>query len=881
MEPRRLAWCRRLVRAAAAIVPADRRDDWRREWDAELQWYGRHAAHLSPFDLFRRSAGAWRHAAALRREAWSIDMMQDIRYALRTLAHRPAYTLAALATLTLAIGATTAIFSVVHGVLLRPLPYHEPDRLVQLWETNPSRNWTEATIAPANLLDWRERNRVFEDIAFYIGSDIRAASLTDYTFTGGGDAERLQALRVSTNFFDVLGARPMLGRTFRPEESTLGQHAVIVLSERFWRQRFGADPAIVGREISLSGTAHAVVGVMPERFRFDWEQPDFWAPLAFSPAQFARMRVPHWLRAVARLKPGVTLAGAREDMTRIAAELEREYPASNAQMGAGVGPLDDWLVGNVRPVLLIFLGAVGLVLLVGCANVASLMLARAAERSREMAVRTAVGASRLRIVRQLLAESAVLATAGAAIGTLLAWWGLGVLVAATPPEVPRLDEVRIDLAVLLFVVCLTAATVLLFGLAPALLAARVDVAPALKDGSRGTAAAGRRFRHAIVVAEIALAVALGAGAGVMIRSVDRLQRVDTGIDPRGVLTAYAGIPRLTYDTPEKTIAFWEDLVRGLRAIPGVVAAGGSTRIALQGYNWTGDLSVEGRPGVWGRGLRHKDVVPGYFEAIGLPLVAGRGFEPSDDAKAPPVAIVNAALAREFFPGEDPIGRRISFQRPDAATHTWRTIIGLVADEKQDGLATPVRPEVYVSHRQRPQFDMTIVLRAVVPPESLVPDVRRVLRGLDAGVPLYGVRTMEQIVAESTARERFTMRLLGGFAALALLLAAVGIYGVVACSVSSRRREIGVRMALGAGRGDIVRMVQGEGLRLAVVGLALGLALALLTGRALASVVFEIAPADPLTFAAVSLFLGIVALAATLLPARRASRVEPVAALRAE
>ena len=881
MEPRLVGWCRRLVRAAALLVPADRRDDWRREWDAELRWYGLDLAHRDRFELVRRSAGAWRHAAALRREAWNIDMMQDIRYGLRTLTHRPAYTIAALATLALAIGATTAIFSVVYGVLLRPLPYHEPDRLVQLWETNATRDWTEATIAPANLLDWRERNRVFEDIAFYIGSDIRAASLTDYTFTGSGDAERLQALRVSTNFFDVLGVGPMIGRTFRPEESTLGQHAVIVLSERFWRQRFAADPEIAGREISLSGTAHTVIGVVPERFRFDWERPDFWTPLAYSPAQFAQMRVPHWLRAVARLEPGVTVDRAREEMARIAAELEREYPASNAQMGIGLGPLNDWVVGNVRPVLLIFLGAVGFVLLVGCANVASLMLARAADRSREMAVRSALGATRLRIVRQLLAESVVLAGAGAAIGTALAWWTVGVLVAAIPPEVPRLDEVRIDLTVLAFVAAVAAATVLLFGLAPALQAARVDAAPALKDGSRGTAAAGRRFRRAIVVVEVALAVALAAGAGVMARSFDRLQRVDPGIDPRAVLTAYATPSRLKYDAPEKIIAFWEDLMQGLRAIPGVTAAGGSTRIALQGYNWTGDLSIEGRPDVWGRELRHKEIVPGYFEAIGLPLRAGRSLWPADDASAPPVVIVNAALAREFFPGEDPIGRRISFQRPDAAEHTWRTIIGMVADEKQDGLAEPVKPEVYVSHRQGPQYDMTIVLRATVPPEALVPDVRRVLRGLDPGVPLYGVRTMEQVVAETTARDRFMMRLLGGFAALALLLAAVGIYGVVAYSVSSRTMEIGLRMALGAQRGDIARMVQGEGLRLVAIGLTLGLGLALLTGRALGALLFETAPADPLTFVAVALFLMLVALLATVLPARRASRVEPVTALRSE
>jgi putative ABC transport system permease protein len=878
---RLLGACRGFLRLVAPLVPADRRDDWRREWDAELHWHARHAT-ASGLELARRTAGAAMHALWWRRQQWSLDMLaQDLRYALRTLAGRPGYTIVAALTLALGIGANAAIFSVVDGVLLKPLPYREPDRLVQLWETNPQRNWTEATIAPANLLDWRARNRVFTDLAFYIGSDTRAATLTDYTLTGGADAERVAGLRVSANFFQVLGVEPLAGRAFDAAESTPGRHRVLVISHGFWQRHFAGAADVVGRTLQLNGAAFTVVGVMPRDFRFGWERPDFWAPLAYDPATLRQTRVPHFLRAVARLAPGVTLAQAQQDLSRIAAELEREYPQSNTGMGVGVGPLVEWFVGNVRRALLIFLGAVGFVLLIACANVASLTLGRAAGRTRELAIRTALGANRLRLIRQLLTESLVVSALGAVLGLGLAWWAMQGLVALAPAELPRLDEVGIDRAVLAFLAAVTVATAVAFGLAPALRSSRSPAALALKEGGGGAVGGSRRLRRALVAIEIALAVALLAGAGVMLRSFARLTAVPPGIDPGHVLTARVAAPGAKYDTGDKVVAFFEQLVERVGAMPGIASAGASTRLALQGYDWTGDLSIEGRPEVWGRELRHKEIVPGYFEAVGLPIVEGRSFERADRQSAEPVVVVNQALTRRYFTAGSAIGLRISFRRPDAQNHVWRRIVGVVADEKQDGLGEAVEPEVYQPHWQNPQNEMALVVRSSLEPAAVVPELRRALRSVDPDVALFDIRPMADIIAMSLARERFTTLLLGCFALVALALAAVGTYGVLSSAVNSRTREIGVRIALGAARRDVMTMVLAEGLWLAGIGLGAGLVLALATGRVLQSLLYETTAADPIAFAGVAIFLGLVAVLASLVPAYRALRVDPVAALRAE
>jgi putative ABC transport system permease protein len=568
-------------------------------------------------------------------------------------------------------------------------------------------------------------------------------------------------------------------------------------------------------------------------------------------------------------------------MVGIAAQLEKEYPDTNTQMGVGLGPLHDWVVGDMRAALLVFISAVGVVLLIACANVANLLLARASGRTREFAVRTALGAARLRLVRQLLTESFLIAAAGGLIGILVAERTLDVLIRLSPQDLPRIHEVRIDGWVLAFMAVMTGATAFLFGLLPAWQSSRVD-ATALKDGARTTSPGGRTTRRVLVVGQVAASVALVACAGLLVRSFERLQRVPPGVDPVNVITFRVNLPGLKYDSDEKAIAFFESLAERLRSLPGVTAAGGTTVLALEGSGWTGDLFVEGRPEIWGRDLRHKTIVPGYFAAIGLPLVRGRDFAASDTASAPPVAIINETIAQTYFRGIDPVGRRIAFSNPkDDATVGWSTIIGVVRDEKQDSLGKAVAPEVYETHRQNAESGLAIAVRARVPPETLLPEMRKIVRELEPGLALYDVRTLDEVVTRSMSRERFTTWLVTVFATLALLIAAVGVYGVVAFSVSRRTQEIGVRVALGASRGVIVRLVMAEALGLVGIGLVLGLVGAAAGGRAIRTLLFETAPTDPVTFAAVVALLVTTAVVAGLAPTRRALSVDPIRALRYE
>jgi putative ABC transport system permease protein len=882
-----LRFSRLLVSIAAAIVPSAVRDDWTREWHAEL-WHRHHRlAGGGPLsvkaraDLVLRSFGAVVHALWLRKEEWSLSViMQDVRYALRGLWHRPAFSAISILMLALGIGANAAVFSVVHAVLLKRLPYHEPERLVQIWETNPLRNWTDNVVAPANLLDWRGRNRSFEGIAYYMGSDTKAPGINDATLTGTGEPERVRGMLVSANFFTVLGSPAAFGRTFNPDEELRGRTRVVILTEGFWRRRFAGDPSVVGTRIELNGLPFEVVGVMPRAFHVPGAQPDYFAPWLYDEAQMRGLRRPHLFRSVARLAPGVTLDQARGDMTRIMSELEREYPDTNTKMGAGLGPLHDWFVGDSRRALVMLMAAVGVVLVIACTNVASLLLARATTRRKELAIRVALGAGRLRLVRQLLTESLVLAAGGAVLGSLFAYLAVAWLQQGGPASVPRFDRTAIDGWVLLFVVATTFATAVAFGLAPAWQSVRTAPAETLQEGSRGATVGGVALRRVLIAAEVALSVVLLVAAGLVVRSFIQLRGVDPGIDVAGGLSFRVSLPSQRYETDAKASDFFTEAVDRIRRIPGIRAAGATVRLALEGYNWTGDLFIDGRPDVWGRELRHKAITPGYLGAAGIPIVQGRDFTTADTAVGQPVVIVNQTLARQYFPNMDPVGQRLAFRRPTATT-MWRTIVGVAADEKQDGLATDVKPEVYDPHTQDSANTMSVIVRTTGDPLATLPSVRREVAALDRAVALYDVRTLEQVVERSLAEERFAAVVLAGFAFGALLLAAVGLYGIVAFAVTARTREIGLRLALGASRSAVLRMVVWDGLRVVLVGLALGLVAAVALSRVVEVFLFRTASADPLVFASVAAILAAAGVIASYVPALRAARVDPAISLRAE
>jgi predicted permease len=881
-----LALARALVALSSAVVPAAFRDDWTREWQSELWHYhermarGAELSRGARVDLLRRACGALLHALWLRKEEWSLSViLQDVRYALRGLRHRPGFALIATLMLALGIGANAAVFSVVSAVLLEPLPYRDPERLVQIWETNPLRNWTNATVAPANFLDWRATSRSFEAMAHYIGSDTKAPRVEDATLAGDGDPERARGMEVSANFFDVLGSPAAYGRTFRAEEEAKGQNHVVLLSDGFWRRRFGGAPSAVGKTIDLDGVAYEIVGIMPRGFHFPGADAEYWTPRVFDEPLYRSMRRPHWFRVIARLAPGVTLDQAREEMTRIAGDLERQYPDTNTKMGVGLGPLHEWFVEDSRRALLMLMGAVGLVLLIASTNVASLLLARATTRRKELAIRVALGAGRVRLVRQLLTESLMLAAGGGAGGVLIAQAAVVWLRGSVIVGVPRLDHVVVDGRVLAFVVASAFVTALIFGLAPAWHTVRSAPGEGLQQGSRGSTAAGVVLRRVLVSGEVALSVVLLVGAGLLIRSFVQLRGVDPGIAVSGGLSFKISLPS-RYDTDEKIAGFYSDAIERFRSMPGVDAAGATVKLALEGASWTGDLFVEARPDVWGRELRHKSITPGYLRAAGISLQRGRDFTNADTATSMPVAIVNEAFVRTFLGGSDPIDQRIAFRRPSAQT-SWRTIVGVARDEKQDALAAPVKPEVYEPHAQNAFSVMAVIVRTPGDPRSTLAAVRREIAAIDGRLAVYDARTLQEVVDRSLSSERFATVVLIGFAACALLLAAIGLYGVIAFSVTARTREIGVRLALGASRRQVLRMVVWDGLRVVLAGLVAGLVAALAVGRVVDTFLYETAAIDPAVLMSVAGLLAATGALASYLPALRAAQVDPSISLRAD
>ncbi len=806
-------------------------------------------------------------------------VVRELRLSVRGLLRSGAFAAAALVTLALGIGANTAIFTVVHTVLLQPLPFGEPDRIVVVWMDNRRENIDRDVTSYPMFERWRESNRSFTHMAGY-------AERTAHLTAGEGDPEQLRSALVSGDFFEVMGVPAWLGRTLGAEDMVPGQHEVVVLSHGLWQRRFGADRSIVGQGMVLGGSTVTVVGVMPPGFAYPEKATELWMPLAPVGGMERQMQAlgSLWLSVIGRLGSGVALASAQSEMTGIAQRLEEEDAAFRG-VGVRLESLHETIVGNVRPALLVLLGAVAFVLLIACANVANLLLARGAARRREVSVRLAVGASRRRLAFQLLTESMVLAVAGGLAGLALAWVGVRALVAASPPGIPRIEDLGVGLTVVAFAAGASLLTGALFGLAPMLQAVRAPIASVMREGERGHGVHLGRVRPVLVMAEIALALVLLVGAGLMIRSALALQSVDVGFDPRGVLTARVTLPAARYAESDQVVAFTERLIESVGALPGVERAAAVSTLFLDRLPNMGQITMQGDPprqeGDPIVAVAYDAATDGYFETMRMRRVAGRTFGPTDVLESGTVAIVNESFVRQFVPAADAVGRRFAFGDGTAEDAEWIEIVGVVADAKRLGTAEPVRPEAYFPHRQLRARGMTLLVRAAGDPLALAGPVRAAVRALDAELPLATVSTVEQQMEQALSARRFVTRVLLLFAAVAAVLAAVGIYGVMAYLVSQRTREMGIRMAIGAHPGDVVRLVLRNATWQIVPGLLLGAAGALALTRLLRNQLFGVSATDPATFVGVTLLLGLVALLASWLPARRAAAVDPVVALRTD
>ena len=803
------------------------------------------------------------------------SLLQDIRYGFRTLLRSPGLTAVAIIALALGIGANTAIFSVVNAVLLRPLAYRDADRLVMVWETNPKYSIRTGVVSYPTFRDWKEHNQVFESMVACTGQSFNLA--------GDDEPERISGMRVSPEVLEFVGSTPTLGRGFLPEEEQPGKNRVVLLSHGLWQRRFEADPDVIGKAVTLNTESYTIIGVLA---------PGFVAPSAWVlskadvvvPLTVDNERRSYYLGVMARLKPGVSLGRAQTEMDSVAAGLAEQYPDTNRDRGVNLVPAHEQVVGRSRPALMIFLGVVAFVLLIACVNVANLLLARAAVRQKEISIRSALGAGRSRLVRQLLTESILLAVAGGVAGLLLTLWGIDLLVAIMPDTIPRAREINIDGRVLGFTLAVSMISGVVFGLVPALQSSKPDLNESLKEGGR-TASAGvrrNRIRSTLVVSEVALALVLLIGAGLMIKSFIRLLQVDPGFDRRNTLTMLIALPRQRYSKSEQQRAFFEQLIERVGALPGVEAAGAVNSLPLS-------QTQEGRFFVIEGDTRSvDDVDPGagyrtasadYFRAMGIPLLSGRSFTERDNQVASGALIINQEMARRFFSDVDPIGKRIKFStRSDVP---WSEVVGVVGDVNHQGLDEERHSEIYAAYLQRPAASIYLAVRTATDAGSIARAIRSEVRGIDKDQPIHDVLTMEDRLSASVAARRFPMLLLSIFAAVALVLAAAGIYGVVSYSVTQRTHEIGVRMALGAQTSDVLRVVLTQEMSLVLIGIAIGLVGAFLLTRVMTGLLFGVSPTDPPSFVLVSVILTGVALGACFLPARRATKVDPMVALRYE
>ena len=804
-------------------------------------------------------------------------VLQDLRYALRILWKNPGFTAVAVVALALGIGANTTIFSAFNALLLKPFSFPDPDSLVVVWE-RPPKTSTRNSVAPANFISVREQNTVFSHLAIYNNNSLN--------LTEGDKPERLEVAVVSPSLFDALGVRAAHGRTFAAEEEQDGRDKVVILTHDFWRRRYATDPAVVNRTLMLNGQPYTVVGVMAEDFNFPPTGNDILIPFTIND-KVRGERGNHYVRMMGRLKPGITQAQADAELAAIAARLEAQYPDTNSNRTIATESLKASYVRGPRPGLIVLLGAACFVLLLACANVANLLLVRAASRSKEIAIRMALGAGRLRLVRQLLTESVLIALFGGALGLLFAVWGIDLLKAGIPASLSRYlpgwKNVRIDTQVFWFTLGVSLLTGLVFGLAPALQATKTDFNEALKDGGRTSGGFGRnRLRGALVVAEVAISLTLLIGAGLMIKSFYEMLRVEPGFKPESVLVLDVALPRAKYEDETARVNFYTQAVERVAALPGVQQAGAVNILPLSRSNTDSAFSVVGRAAPEkGRDpqANFRVVSPNYLDTMGIPLRRGRHIAPADRADSPNVILINEELAARQFPDSDPIGQRLDFGGEKESGHY--EIIGIVGNIKHESLVEEIRPEVYTPLAQQPWHTMSIVVRAAGEPVQLAGAVQREVGGIDKEQPVYNVRTMERVVSESLAPQRVTMGMLGVFALIALVLASVGIYAVMSYAVTQRTHEIGVRMALGAQTGDIIKMVVGQGMLLAFVGIGIGLVCSYWLMQGLTIMLYGVSATDPLTFGLISLLLILVAFAANYIPARRATRVDPMVALRYE